>query len=536
MPDPVATITALGQNTAARMGDIITSGADRQASLVMELAHAQAQGDIAKANIYSGMLQQVGQIPQQINSLTDLQQQRKMRTAQIGLLQGETAKNLAVAQKQQQDQKTLKLYSIVTQGTDLSDQQIATRTKELGISPEDLGPVLPHIQDARQKAVEYATKLSTLTKDQQTIQEKEMKDVTDALYPVVNISPGTTPKQYAALWASAVAIAKQNGITVSPIPNEDDLNKMSAIVTSHMGISKLIAEQKPTLVPPGTGVLRPGETTPSYSQPFKPPEEPQLLPGRDVPLPTDVEAQKIKIANATKQPPQGSWQPLIQGGKTVYFNTTTGETKDAPEGTTTSAQETANRKWVSWTENGKQVAGPLSMAQSHGASDAVEVPAQEVRDITNARFAANLMTKVGDPKKIETNGVLQLIDSLDKDGKLGVLASRYNSFLTKGVGASPGDDPRIITLINKNMLSDTATMLAHFGASGGRSPAMLQHFIDLANSGKMDAQTLKAGTLAIADYMKDRAMLPGNQQGGPSKAAPQVTIDSNGSVTISPGR
>ncbi len=181
------------------------------------------------------------------------------------------------------------------------------------------------------------------------------------------------------------------------------------------------------------------------------------------------------------------------------------------------------RKWVMWPgKDGRPVAGPASMAKSQGAADAAELPAQEVRDVMNARHAVTLMTKQGDPKKPETQGVLQLIDSLDKDGKLGVLAARYNRFLTQRVGTSPDDDPRIITLIDKNMLSETATMLAHFGASGGRSPQMLQHFLDLANAGRMDGVTLRAGTEAIADYMKDRAMIP--EEGGGAGPTPKYNV------------
>lgn len=168
--------------------------------------------------------------------------------------------------------------------------------------------------------------------------------------------------------------------------------------------------------------------------------------------------------------------------------------------------------WEVWTDpSGRQIAGPLTSVPQ--GAQAAKLPAQEVRDVQNARQAVRLMTKQGDPTRPETQGVLQLIDSLDKEGKLGILASRWNSFMTTGVGAAPGDDPRIVTLINKNMLSDTATMLAHFGASGGRSPQMLQHFLDLANARKMDGPTLKAGILAMNDYMNDRAMLPGGQQG-----------------------
>jgi len=178
-------------------------------------------------------------------------------------------------------------------------------------------------------------------------------------------------------------------------------------------------------------------------------------------------------------------------------------------------------KWVTWqTPDGRQVAGSAKEALTSGAQNPTELSATEGRDILNARQAVRLMTKQGDPNKPETQGVLQLIDSLDKDGKLGIVASRWNSYMTTGVGSAPGDDPRIITLIDKNMLGQTATMLAHFGASGGRSPQMLQHFLDLANSRKMDGPTLKAGILAEADYMNDRAMLPGGSSPyGPPQGA-----------------
>lgn len=193
-----------------------------------------------------------------------------------------------------------------------------------------------------------------------------------------------------------------------------------------------------------------------------------------------------------------------------------------PSGNSPKYPAPSAEKWMTWTEpgTGRMVAGPAATGRQQGATDMAQLNGQEVRDVTNARHAVNLMTKVGDPNKPETQGVLQLINGLDADGKLGVLASRWNSFMTTGVGHQPGDDPRIITLIDKNMLGDTATMLAHFGASGGRSPQMLQHFLDLANSRKMDGPTLKAGVMAMTDYMKDRSMTPSSttpQTGGGGK-------------------
>lgn len=173
-------------------------------------------------------------------------------------------------------------------------------------------------------------------------------------------------------------------------------------------------------------------------------------------------------------------------------------------------------KWATWTDpqTSQMVAGAIGEAPA-GAHPA-QISGMEVQNIINARHTLQLMTKQGDPSDVSTWGELQLINSLDKDGQLGVLASRFNRFMSQGVGTSPGDDPRIITLIDKNMLGQTATMLSHFGASGGRSPQQLEHFMEMADAGKMDAKTLRNGVRAIADYMKDRAMIP-------SQAGPQVS-------------
>lgn len=170
-------------------------------------------------------------------------------------------------------------------------------------------------------------------------------------------------------------------------------------------------------------------------------------------------------------------------------------------------------KWVQGIDSqGNMVAGPLSQALAEGWHSYAELPSQEVRDVYNARQAVKLASKVSQSQDPTDWGVLQLIDSLDKSGLLGVASSRLNKFMTQGVGASPNDDPRIISLLNKGSLFTTGVMLAHFGAGGGRSPAMLQHFIDLANAEKMDAQTLKSGTKSLVSYMRDRAMEPSTIQ------------------------
>jgi hypothetical protein len=230
--------------------------------------------------------------------------------------------------------------------------------------------------------------------------------------------------------------------------------------------------------------------------------------------------------------PDGKPHNMGFNNTTKKYDQDMGLAYERPVSTNSSgAQESRDIKWVMWNDaNGRQMAGPLSEAKKSGAANPAELGAPEVKDILNARNAVHLMTKVGDPSRPETMGTLQLIDSLDKEGKLGVFASRWNKMLTTGVGAAPGDDPRIVTLLNKNDLGQTLAMLAHFGASGGRSPAILKHFMDLADAGKMDAPTLKAGTKAIADYMADKGMSAAPEYGDTVPAKAKHTVGE--SITI----
>jgi hypothetical protein len=172
------------------------------------------------------------------------------------------------------------------------------------------------------------------------------------------------------------------------------------------------------------------------------------------------------------------------------------------------ATEKQQMKWVEYTDAGRTVAGPLSQAKAAGATDMSELGQKDVQDIREARNVHQLISKQGDPSRPENMGVNQLIDSLARDNKLGIVSSRLNSFLTGKVGTLPGDDPRIAALLNKADLAMTASMKAHFGASGGRSPQMLEHFLNMANARKMDAPALKAGFAAVDDYMQDRGRLP----------------------------
>lgn len=191
-------------------------------------------------------------------------------------------------------------------------------------------------------------------------------------------------------------------------------------------------------------------------------------------------------------------------------------------------------QWVMWQDaNGKTVAGPLSLATQSGAQNPAALDTRDVQGVMDSRQAVNLINKTG--SKPENMGVNQLIDSLDKDGKLGVASSRLNAFLAGTVGTLPNDDPRIMSLLNKTQLLMTLSMKAHFGASGGRSPQMLEHFLSMANAKKMDAPALRAGVGSVGDYMTDRAMIPGGSGGNGGGGQGQISVtDPTGGVHMFP--
>lgn len=67
----------MGQTAAARMGELVTRGGERQSDILRAIAEARAQGDIAKANQLSQMVQQLGQIPQQVVGFQEMMRRRK---------------------------------------------------------------------------------------------------------------------------------------------------------------------------------------------------------------------------------------------------------------------------------------------------------------------------------------------------------------------------------------------------------------------------------------------------------------------------
>lgn len=163
-------------------------------------------------------------------------------------------------------------------------------------------------------------------------------------------------------------------------------------------------------------------------------------------------------------------------------------------------------------KSGKTVLVSQADAKKMGLTETMKADADLVNKSQAARHWLQLADKQGDSP--ETMGITQLIDKLDKDGKLGTVASRWNEFLAGKVGAG---DPEYAALRTKMGLSATKLMQAHVGSRGGSF--MLEHFEDLANAKKMNAATLRAGVQSELNYMQDVAMQPQKAGGASGKPA-----------------
>jgi len=166
-------------------------------------------------------------------------------------------------------------------------------------------------------------------------------------------------------------------------------------------------------------------------------------------------------------------------------------------------------------KNGQQVLLPAGQAQQAGIQNPMKADADMVNKALAARHWLNLANKQGDANGApEDMGIMQLVDKLDSEDKLGPIASRWNEFMTGKVGAG---DPDVAALRAKMGLSTTLLMQAHVGSRG--SAQMLEHFEDLANQKKLDGPTLKAALGAEVNYVQDKAMDPNPPNYSKPKAA-----------------
>jgi hypothetical protein len=148
----------------------------------------------------------------------------------------------------------------------------------------------------------------------------------------------------------------------------------------------------------------------------------------------------------------------------------------------------------------------------------VKVGAAEGEKIQNARKLTTLFNNP-DP---EHPGTIQLADKLDREGKLGPIASRYQDYINHTgsvVGFDSGDldFQRLMTNLG---LQETALMQAHVGSRGGSY--LMDHFHDLANAKAMSGPAFRAALDTESRYADTMAMNP-----YPSIAAPNSPGNSN---------
>ena len=153
--------------------------------------------------------------------------------------------------------------------------------------------------------------------------------------------------------------------------------------------------------------------------------------------------------------------------------------------------------------------------QQYGST---QVPTQTIR--TQAENAQQMVRLIDE--------ITPQIDKLDKEGKLGPTAGRYQEFLRGKVGAG---DPDYTFLKTLNDLSQTLALQAHMGSRG--AVQVLDKFQNMIDAGKMDAPTLRAAYAAARLYFEDRAKSGnikgfGNQETQPTQAGPQPGAVENG--------
>jgi len=167
-------------------------------------------------------------------------------------------------------------------------------------------------------------------------------------------------------------------------------------------------------------------------------------------------------------------------------------------------EEKQGLKWVTGEVPGthQTVTVPFSQAKAMNLENQAEANADHVNKVLAARVVVPMLYNTD---KTDL-GVLQLIDELGKNGDLGAVASRWNDFMVRKVGADQTKGQLFTKLRTKLDLAQTKMMQAHVGNRGGAF--MLEHFEDLANAGKLNADTLRAAVDTELRYMDRNAEKP----------------------------
>jgi len=173
-------------------------------------------------------------------------------------------------------------------------------------------------------------------------------------------------------------------------------------------------------------------------------------------------------------------------------------------------------------KSGKTVAVPYSQALQMGIKDAAEMPGTEyAKTLSGRQWLQLALTQAPKGAPASDMGISQLLDKMDKAGKLGPLAGRWNDFMTAGWGSGDADYAALRTKMD---LSSTLLGSVHTGRLG---PYLLENLASLAQTKKMDGPTLKSAFNTEISYVKDRALDPRPNYGLPAPTAPNAQGGAN---------
>lgn len=155
-----------------------------------------------------------------------------------------------------------------------------------------------------------------------------------------------------------------------------------------------------------------------------------------------------------------------------------------------------------------------SQAQSESADKQARAFAQQEKMFNERQNAPTNTTKTmyeAAPHVQEfVNRIEPLIAKLEKEGKLGPGAGRWNELWAGKIGAGDADFVKLRTDVG---LLTTLLMRMHVGARGGEY--VMQHFSDIINSGKQDPASMRAALGEISAYAQQ---LENDRNGGGSSS------------------
>ena len=437
----------------------------------------------------------------QLLSIQKLAAGQQLQQSQIQNAQLDTqSKQLEVAQ-QQQDQKDQTNFRAAFQQANGDPDQAVKLAAQAGVGPKLLVPF-------QQSILEHKTKLLGYNKEQQAFAQSQA-DLQKGAWDTVNKATEADRPQ---VYQQQLQGLQDMGVNTSKMPPQYDpqgFALMGAVVSGHKQTLENTFKQAETAKDTSAAKLSDieaqlkqqdlnfGAKVPQLNDALT--QRYQVLhPGQSLPAPftlgqnaSKADFDRIdKILEATERS-QGT--KAQQDTANAMREQTLALTKSTKDLTPVIGQDA----------QGNDVLVPKSQADDMALKNPMKAGEQEVGKAQAARHWIPLATAQGDPKDPSTMGILPLIDKLDTEGKLGVVASRWNDFLAGKVGSA---DPDVAALRAKMGLSTTLLMNAHVGSRGGSY--MLEHFQDLADSGKMDAPTLKSGVKSELNYIEGRAMLP----------------------------